>query len=698
MRIALVSNEFAPFHGAGIGTYASLMAAAWHSAGHEIHIFTGPHAGVLEEGPRLRPGVWFHLVDPGGGPGRAGIGTASERYALGVLGVLERLHDDRVFDYIEFPDYGGEGAAAMWARRTVGAFPEAVLGVRLHTPRRECREINRESWLDEEGARADALEDAAIRMADILISPSASLMEMVRKRLGGGARWPKEAVVPYPFDQSAVAELLPEGGGAAARDSEGPPTVLYFGRLERRKGVELLVTAARRILDSGTTARFRFIGGDTPTGPAGASMRAHLEALAGPHAGHGITFEPPRPRRDLGHEIARATLICIPSLWENFPNVVLESMAMGAAVIGSDAGGIGEIIRDRRDGLLFRAGDAADLERVLREALADEALRRSIAAAAPVRIQELCDPAAVVARTIQAVESARAPVSIPMIDPARACPSVSIAVIGDPEDPGIEQTQRSAEAAGVLECSLIPVEGSAVASALRGLRGEWVLPITPGDVIERAGLERLLAAAHLNPGAAWIGGLGASLGGAGPAPVGLDRDLLAAGQSPGPALVRRNAIEPAGSDEALTGPDSALWALACRLAGKGERWVVAPWVVVRRPEGRGIVPQSAVMSMIERNPGLAADPGRVMRILAARSGTSRPSTPTGTAEPEPPPGPRREIHTEAVFRQRLMEENLRYRVADRVSAALRATGIQRPIKALLGLAQRVRRGIAGRTN
>ncbi len=75
MRICLVSHEFAPFHGAGIGTYASLMAAAWAGAGHEVHVLTGAHPGVLEDGPRMRPGVRFHMVDPGAPGVLAGIGT-----------------------------------------------------------------------------------------------------------------------------------------------------------------------------------------------------------------------------------------------------------------------------------------------------------------------------------------------------------------------------------------------------------------------------------------------------------------------------------------------------------------------------------------------------------------------------------------------------------------------------------------------
>lgn len=743
MRICLVSHEFAPFHGAGIGTYASLMAAAWAGAGHEVHVLTGAHPGVLEDGPRMRPGVRFHTVDPGAPGVLAGIGTWAERNALGVLEALERLHAQSPFDYIEFPDYGGEGAYATWARRA-GALVGAVIGLRLHTPRRECRALNEEAWLDEEGARVDALEDGAIRRADVLISPSVSLIEMVRDRLGGVPGWPWEAVVPYPFDRDAVGELLPESGAPRAA-AAGPPVVLFYGRLERRKGVHLLVEAARRMLESGVAARFRFIGGDTLTGPSGSSMRAHLERLAGPHAGGAIEFGAARPRKQLGEEIRRAAVVCVPSLWENFPNVVLESMALGACVVGSEAGGIGEIIRDGEDGLLFKAGDGADLERVLRVAIADEALRRTVGAAAPARIAEFCDPASVVAQTVAAVEGAK-----PTEPPREAAgSSVSVVVAVGDLDYELEDTIAGISAQGSLvkECVFVLRGGAGPGRAawaagiaavtkragfevrvlepcgpglarnavLDRLRCEWVLVLEAGDVLEGGGLRRLAAAA--DPEAAWVGGVARwREDGRGPAPVGLDRDLLAAGAMPGLGMWRREAVIAAGGwDETIVGDDSAVeWAMACRLAAADRRWTLAPWVIASRPPLRGVGPAMgpAVMRVMDSCPGLAADPARVVRLLAVRAEAAEWRAKEAAAERArmvqriaaieeafgsvgPPPGPRRTVHYDAVYRQRMMEGNLRYRIAERLNNGLRATGLQRPLKAMLSGARGLVRRIAG---
>jgi glycosyltransferase involved in cell wall biosynthesis len=66
----------------------------------------------------------------------------------------------------------------------------------------------------------------------------------------------------------------------------------------------------------------------------------------------------------------------------------LEAMSMGKLVVGADVGGIAELIRDGDTGLLFRAGDSGDLERVLLQALSDAGLRRRLGARARAHVAQ----------------------------------------------------------------------------------------------------------------------------------------------------------------------------------------------------------------------------------------------------------------------------------------------------------------------
>ena len=62
-------------------------------------------------------------------------------------------------------------------------------------------------------------------------------------------------------------------------------------------------------------------------------------------------------RTELLHKYVEADLVCFPSWWENFPMVCLEAMLNGAIVLGSNSGGMSEIIDDTKDGYLITPKD-----------------------------------------------------------------------------------------------------------------------------------------------------------------------------------------------------------------------------------------------------------------------------------------------------------------------------------------------------
>lgn len=105
--------------------------------------------------------------------------------------------------------------------------------------------------------------------------------------------------------------------------------------------------------------------------------------------GHGtLPISVPFPHLHLGHVsgdrflsivYSSADVFVIPSLQEAFGQVALESMACGTPVVGSDAGGIPEVVRDGLTGLLARAGDSLSLRDSILRLLNDASLRSSLA-------------------------------------------------------------------------------------------------------------------------------------------------------------------------------------------------------------------------------------------------------------------------------------------------------------------------------
>lgn len=412
MRVCLVSREFAPFWGAGIGTYAASIARALAGAGHEVHVLSADHRNLSATGPRLFPGVRFHPRRAELAPAEAGAcAWGFQRHALEVFRCLESLHERFRFEYVEFPDYWAEGYFALKAKRRLGRFQGVTLGVRLHTPSARCRELNQWPALTDEQATLEHMEAEAIADADLLLSPSRSLLDWIDARLPPRRDQPS-AVVPYPFDVKGYATAAggmrrPPPSFEDPGERGRPKEVLYFGRLERRKGVELLVDAFRRLTDSALNVRLRLIGADTDSGPGGTSMIAHLTSRLHNYRPESFRFYPPVSREELGGPIRRADVVCFPSLWENFPNACLEAMSLRACVVASDAGGMSEIIEDGASGVLFQGGNATNLTATLRRVLGDAALRSACSAGAPARVARMCDPSKVVSATLSAVETAR---------------------------------------------------------------------------------------------------------------------------------------------------------------------------------------------------------------------------------------------------------------------------------------------------
>ena len=151
----------------------------------------------------------------------------------------------------------------------------------------------------------------------------------------------------------------------------------YIGQLAQPKGVHVLFEAVRRLAGAPITVRAH---GDATAHPAYAETLRRLAAHDGRLALAGAC----RDRASISRAYRACDVVVVPSLWyENSPNVILEAFAHGTPVIGSDLGGIRELVRHETDGLLFEVGSPESLARQLRRLLEEPGLRRRLAAGVP---------------------------------------------------------------------------------------------------------------------------------------------------------------------------------------------------------------------------------------------------------------------------------------------------------------------------
>jgi glycosyltransferase involved in cell wall biosynthesis len=222
-----------------------------------------------------------------------------------------------------------------------------VTGGPLQAARRACKDGSRsastllavESWLHRRLGAYDGV--------GALIAPSRFLAGVLAR---AGVYPDRLRVLRHPVDVDHLALKAAPGGG-----------VVFAGRLAPEKGVDTLIEAAA-LLPAGVTVD---IAGDGPS-------RVALEELAARVAPGRVRFHG-RLAKDRLHDLIRtAGVAAVPSRWyENQPLAVLEAFGCGVPVVGTDLGGLPELIADGTDGFVVAAGDPAALAQALARTVAD---------------------------------------------------------------------------------------------------------------------------------------------------------------------------------------------------------------------------------------------------------------------------------------------------------------------------------------
>jgi glycosyltransferase involved in cell wall biosynthesis len=149
----------------------------------------------------------------------------------------------------------------------------------------------------------------------------------------------------------------------------------YFGQIKHHKGIHTLIEAWGR-LNNNHRSSLTIYGSAYGEESYGAQMYARSRSL------DSIKWRRAIAHSEVWQALAEIDVLIIPSRWyENSPNVILEAQAMGVVVIGSDLGGIAELIQHGSNGLLFAPDDAeslrAQIGRLIDEPGLLEELRRN---------------------------------------------------------------------------------------------------------------------------------------------------------------------------------------------------------------------------------------------------------------------------------------------------------------------------------
>jgi glycosyltransferase involved in cell wall biosynthesis len=185
-----------------------------------------------------------------------------------------------------------------------------------------------------------------------IIAPS----EFMREKLVQG-NFAEEQVIH--IQNFATNEVLHRAQDAKDRTNHAHPYALFFGRLSKEKGIDILVDSFERALPELPDGTRLVIAGD---GPERDTVKARIS--------DSINFVGFKRGEELRSLVTGASIACCPSICrENMPYSVVESLAAGTPVIGSNIGGIPEAVIEGKTGWLAKPGDVKSFTSAITRAM-----------------------------------------------------------------------------------------------------------------------------------------------------------------------------------------------------------------------------------------------------------------------------------------------------------------------------------------
>ena len=341
MKIAMV-GQFPPHYG-GVGVHIHTLSKELIKQGHEVYVITYPHSDLKDiDG--------IHVI------GTSGINIPGIRglmFKINAKKALNQLVKDVGIDIIHGHYLFPAGAAAC----EVGSKHKIKTYVTAHGS--DMFEMYKKQsfmkpFIKKVLKKADVVFAVSNALKDEILATGVSGIES-KTRL----YWNSVDINKFSKDNKNLLE------------NHGKPIVLFVGNLIKRKNVNLILEAKKQ-----SSVDYELvIVGDGP-------LKKDLENKVKSENISDVRFL--GSRNDVENIIPGCDVLVLPSFSESFGLVLIEALACEKPVIGSNVGGISEIITDDV-GLLINPNDSSSLRSAIDKMVGDDEFRQVLASNARKR-------------------------------------------------------------------------------------------------------------------------------------------------------------------------------------------------------------------------------------------------------------------------------------------------------------------------
>jgi glycosyltransferase involved in cell wall biosynthesis len=399
LKYWLLTTEYPPFFGGGIGTYSATTAKMMTQHGHDVSVFvndaTIANIKIEKQNDLLRV-VRFNPSRTKSSNFLGHVTNLSYEFAHIIKYFVEREGKP---DMIESQEYLGIAYYLLQYKYLLYDWCKDLrIIITMHSPSSLYMEYNHipvyrypNYWICE-------MERFCLQAANLLISPSYYMLDELTKRFSLNNQ--HITIIPNPF---SAKEFLGKNTPSPVHHGQ----IVFYGKLTVQKGAIHLLNYFKKLWDEGFQRPLYLLGGqDIVYHVEGKNMGDFIKKKYKKYISQGLLrLEGKITPSEIPDRLSKAEVVIIPSANDNLPYTVFEMMALGKILLISRQGGQSEVIEDNEDGFIFDHDKpesfSGQLEKIL--GLSKEE-RRSISEKAVNKVATAYNPDSIYQRKYKEIE------------------------------------------------------------------------------------------------------------------------------------------------------------------------------------------------------------------------------------------------------------------------------------------------------
>lgn len=367
LKICFISQDYLPKPNGGIGVWIGTLARQLAALGNEVTVITR-----TEDDPTIdfEENVWVHRIPVrhwSKRPYAAPVDLPQTIYDWSASAYAELLQVAlmRGVDVVSAPIWDVEGIVPHCS----GTFP-VILS--LHTSyglALPSKPLWREmpGYLDGHVLPVIEAEKLLLKEAPLILANSQAIVADLEQCHAMTLEESRVALVPH-----GIADVgpCPDSG------KEGSVTVLFVGRFEERKGIDTLLQVIPELSATKPEVQFKLVGDNT----IGTWWNDFSKKYAKEPWFSRLYVPGFIEQEELQRLYRDCDIFVAPSRYESFGLIYLEAMRWGKPCIGTQVGGIPEVVANNENGILVSPDSPKELYAALEKLITDQRLRSSMGA------------------------------------------------------------------------------------------------------------------------------------------------------------------------------------------------------------------------------------------------------------------------------------------------------------------------------